>query len=76
LVGLIINEWPEDGFLEAETSSHPQIVHIIKLFELCLTDSFITIIPEVKHFLHTLNTHQRTFHCVSEHTSSNCKVCI
>jgi hypothetical protein len=35
----------EDGFLEPETCSHPQIVHLIKLFELCLADSFITIIP-------------------------------
>jgi hypothetical protein len=25
-----------DGLLEAETCSRPQIVHIIKLFELCL----------------------------------------
>jgi hypothetical protein len=46
LVGLIINGWPEDGFLEAETCSQPQIFHMIKLFELCLTDSFITIIVQ------------------------------
>jgi hypothetical protein len=51
LVGLITNGWSEDGFLEAETCSHPQIVHTIKLFELRLTDYCITIITVVYEVL-------------------------
>jgi hypothetical protein len=42
LTELLINGWPEDGFSEAETCSHPNSVFNI-ILELCLTDSSVDV---------------------------------
>jgi hypothetical protein len=42
LIEMLINGWPEDGLLEAETCSHPNSVFNI-ILELCLTDSSVDI---------------------------------
>jgi hypothetical protein len=42
LIELLINWWPEDGLLEAETCSQPNSVFNI-ILELCLTDCAVDI---------------------------------
>jgi hypothetical protein len=47
LIELLINGWPEDGLLQAETCSHPNSVFNI-ILELGLTDYCVDI-PKVQH---------------------------